>query len=225
MSCGPILNINGVTQPPGTAETIAPPIIVKLIARTENDPVAHRIAHLGIGTQIAAPAIGDHAQPQPPIRDSQDAPELGGDAEVMRQMDRRIELRMQQRGTRGEPAHDGIGAAAGERSLVHRLVHRCEQRHLNNAECQHGRQHRPRSRNRHRPAGAEQQGTMDAEAHRTVGVRPVGQSAQFSRTEYPIRYQGHARHRPQITCRQSRGGQASRCFASKTATGCSVRSA
>ena len=142
---------------------------------------------------------------------------------VMCQMECDVELPVQQRRARGQPANNGIGPAGGEGGLVHRLVRGREQRHLHDAEHQNRGQQHPGPGNGDQPTAPKQQPSVNAEAHGSVGICPARKCAQRRWVENPICYQGHEQNCMQSVSHQSGGGQASRGRPSKTATGRSVR--
>ena len=114
MSCGRIQNTNGVSQPNSNAGHDG----------TADHGGAHRphaaddrrrrlLRHIRIAAEIAAPGIGDHQQPQAPIRNTEDAPHIAGQivgrrhvelgilagdlrVPVMREMKRGVEMQIEQ---------------------------------------------------------------------------------------------------------------------------------
>ena len=146
-----------------------------------DDRRRRRRGDIGIPAQIAAPAVEHHQQAQPPERPAQNAGDVAAHRSrrrreqfrvqpgnlrmaVMGQMKRGVELRVQQRRRRGQPAHDRVGAARGERGLMHRLMRRREQRDLHQAEHEHRRHNHPAGGDGDPPPGRDQAGQMHCEA-------------------------------------------------------------
>jgi len=179
-------------------------------AHTQDDPVGGSGGHIGIGAQVAAPAIRDHPQAQRPEAQAHHPPDVarqcGGIAgggqfrvrtgdlgvAVMREVEGGVELCIQQRRAGRDPLHDRIGSSGGEGGLVRRLVRRGEQRDLHQAQRGHRRQLGPARGDGDQPSGSGQAGDVDREPQAALPIRTALQGAEFGAAQDAVGQHGHA---------------------------------